>query len=124
LLNAIRPVFLICMHDDFSVGFCAESVAARSQSIAQTLIVVNLAVENDPDRAVLIGKRLSAAAEVDDTEPSMPKTSGALRINSESVRSAMADDGGHSLDDRALDSPLFVKKKLSANAAHWVLNRV
>ena len=44
---------------------------AASSSRAQRAVVVDLAVEDDPARAVLVGHRLRAAGEVDDRQPAM-----------------------------------------------------
>ena len=58
----------------------AEPVAARDQLRAQLDVVEDLAVEGDPDRAVVIRHRLRAAGEIDDREPRMGE-SGSRRTS-------------------------------------------
>ena len=50
---------------------CAEMVAARLEIAAQLAMVVDLAVEDDPDRAVFVGHRLVAAGAIDDRQTAM-----------------------------------------------------
>ncbi len=55
-----------------SVSECgAEPMAARFELGAQLGEVVDLAVEDDPDRAVLVGHRLIAGGEIDDAQPAV-----------------------------------------------------
>ncbi len=42
------------MNDGFRIGIRPEGVTARDQIVAQLFIVVDFAVENDPDRSVFI----------------------------------------------------------------------
>ena len=48
------------MHDDLSVALRPENVALFHKKRAQFTEVVNLAIEHDPNRAILVGKRLVA----------------------------------------------------------------
>src|SRR5919198_796167 len=72
---------------------------------SQLAKVVDLAVENDPDGAVLIVNRLMARREVDDAEA--PHSEGDLFVNAALhqqpvvVRSAMTDDLTHALQQLA-----------------------
>ncbi len=56
------------VHDDFRVTAGAEHVAQRRQFRDQLAVVVDLAVENDDDRAVFVEQRLLACGQVDDRE--------------------------------------------------------
>ena len=58
---------LVQMHDGFGVCRSSKAVAARFELGAQLAVVINLAVEGDPDRLVFVGQRLMTAREVDDT---------------------------------------------------------
>src|SRR5207248_8687144 len=63
--------------DDLRVGARAESRAACLELLAQRRKVVDLAVEDDPDRVVGVRHRLGAGHEVDDRQPTVaePDTS-------------------------------------------------
>ncbi|SRR5260370_19767935 len=56
------------MNNGFSVAFGAVAVATGLQVFAQFLVVVNLAVENDPERLIFIGDRLVTGLNVDNAE--------------------------------------------------------
>ena len=49
------------MHEHFGVGIRAEAVSLIDQLAHQLAVVVDLAVEDDLDRAVLVADRLIAA---------------------------------------------------------------
>lgn len=54
------------------VGF--EPVATGGERLAEALVVVDFAVEDDPDRAVLVGHRLVCLlGQIDDGQPAMPE---------------------------------------------------
>ena len=57
------------MKNHLGIRARAESVAFARQLRAQFDVVENLAVERDPDRAVLVRHRLLAAGEVDNAQP-------------------------------------------------------
>ena len=59
------------VHDHFGVGPGPEAMALGLQLGDQRLEVVDLAVERDPDRAVLVREGLLARRQVDDREPPM-----------------------------------------------------
>jgi len=57
------------------VGVGMEAVTFGKQLFAELDVVVDLAVEDDPERAVLAGHRLeSLVREVDDGKPAMDET--------------------------------------------------
>ena len=64
------PVLLVEVDDRLGVGARAEPVALGLEARAQLGVVVDLAVEGDPDRAVLVGHRLvPGRRQVDDRQP-------------------------------------------------------
>src|SRR3954453_8799096 len=63
------PVLLVQVHQRLGVTAGLEAVALGDNLIVQAGKVVQLAVEDHHDAAVLVGHRLVAAGEVDNTEP-------------------------------------------------------
>src|SRR6185369_13669 len=63
--------FLPGVHDHFRVRTGPEAVSLRLERGHQRLEVVDLAVERDPDRPVLVRQRLLSRGQVDDREPAM-----------------------------------------------------
>ena len=66
------PLF-VGVEDDLGVAVCAEDVAAGAKVGGEFLVVVDAAVEGDPDAAVLVGHRLAAALGVDDGQAIVPE---------------------------------------------------
>ena len=79
-LDAIGPPLLVEVDDDLGVGRRLEDVAAGDQLGAQLDVVEDLAVEGDPDGAVLVAHRLLAAVEIDDAEARVRETDVAVDV--------------------------------------------
>ena len=67
-LGEAGAVLLVEMDERLGVGVGAEGVAGARELVAQLGVVVDLAVLDDDDGAVLVRDRLVAAGEVDDRE--------------------------------------------------------
>ena len=67
----------------------------RLQFRAQLDVIEDLAVEDDPEGAILVGDGLLAAAQIDDAEAGVAQADRAIQIDAELVRPAMADHGQH-----------------------------
>ncbi len=84
-----------------SVSPCgAELVPSRAQLVAQLAEVVDLAVEDDRDRRVLVGDRRIAGDEVDDREAVLRDRPGAARELPPGVRAAVVKARELLIDDR------------------------
>ena len=57
--------------------------------------VVDLAVEDDPDRAVLVAERLIAGRQIDDAEPPVAEADAGADVEAVRVGAAMRDRRGH-----------------------------
>ena len=77
-VDAGGPELFVRMHDRFSVAGCAELVPALLQLVLQVAIVVDLAVEDDPDPPIFIAERLMSAGQIDNREATKPER-GLLR---------------------------------------------
>ena len=71
--DRVRAPLLVGVNDDFGVGRRVERWPAASSSRAQLAEVVDLAVEHDPDRAVLVVNRLMAGRQIDDAQAAHPE---------------------------------------------------
>ena len=88
-LDAIGTPLLVEMDDDLGVGRRLEHVAAGDQLGAQLDVVEDLAVEGDPNGAVLVAHRLPAAVEIDDAEARVGEADVAVDESAVAVRTAM-----------------------------------
>ena len=58
-------------------------------------VVVDLAVEDDPDRAVFVDERLMAGRQIDDAQPAVAERRLIVHEQPGIVRPAMRDDVAH-----------------------------
>ena len=80
------------MDDGFRVRPRAQDVALSLQHGAQLDIVIDLAVEHDPDRSVLVRDRLLARLQVDDAQAAHPQGDAILHVKPVAIWPAMGDD--------------------------------
>src|SRR3569833_3415600 len=83
----------------FGIAVRRKAMPLCNELPAQILVIVDLAIENDPDRAIFVGYRLVPARKIDDAEPA--HADGALPIDVDAliVRTSMTDLSAHLPDD-------------------------
>ena len=105
-LHESELALLVEVDQHLGVGARAELVAIVQAEVAAELgVVVDLAVEGDPHRAVLVGHRLvPGGADVDDAEPTVPQDHAPIRALPEPavVGTAVGDDFAHPHDRRPI----------------------
>ena len=95
-LGEARAVLLVEVDEHLGVGVRgAEAVAGRLELRAQLGVVVDLAVLDDDDAAVLVGDRLVAALEVDDRQPPRGQPGLAEHHLAAGVGPAVVQRGAH-----------------------------
>jgi hypothetical protein len=95
--HALEPVLLVGVHDHLAVGVRREAVPALLQQAAQVELVVDLAVDDGGDLAVLGVERLVAAGDVDDRKPGMGERERSDPPERVPVGTAVAQGLHHSL---------------------------
>src|SRR5262249_53419749 len=83
------PLVLVEMDQRLSIALRVEVMAATYQARTQLLVVVDLPVEDDPDRAVFVPNGLMPRREVDDAQPSHSDGGAIVCVHSNVIRSAM-----------------------------------
>src|SRR5207302_2200271 len=73
VLHAFEAVFFISMDDRLGVGARCELMAAGNQVAGEVRKIIDLTIEDNHYRAVLVEHRLFSTAEVDDAQPAMPE---------------------------------------------------
>jgi len=91
------------MHDDLGIGMGAEAMPLPGELFHQLLEIVDLAVEGDRDRVVLVEQGLLAAGDVDDGEPAMAEADAGREMEAAAVRAAMGDAVGHAAKQIRID---------------------
>ena len=90
-----RPRLLVEVDDHLGVALGGEAMAAAQQVAPQLAEVVDLAVEDDDDRAVLVVDRLVAGLEVDDAQPLDAEPHLALHVQAARIRPAVLEGRAH-----------------------------
>src|SRR5262249_27105292 len=102
---AILAVLLIGMHDDFGIRVRRKPVAVPLQIGTKFVKIVDLAVQDHPNRVVLIADGLIPGSEVDDAEAPMAKTDSLIGadVAARGVRAAMHQGVGHAPENRLIN---------------------
>ena len=117
--QAVRPPAFPRMHDGLGVRVIAgEHVAQRFQLRAQFSEIVNLAVEHDGDRAVLVEHRLMPARDVDHRKAAMAEPDMRLDMKPVPIRAAMRQCGGHAPQQRRVNRGTAGRVENAGQAAH------
>src|SRR5829696_1048515 len=102
---------------DLGVAGRAEAVTASLERRAELEVVVDLAVLDDLNRAVLVSDRLVSAREVDDGEAARRQGDGAVDQRARTVRAAVPQRLVHCLERPGVDGA-SVERGESADPAH------
>src|SRR5216683_289008 len=95
--EAVAPLFIGVQHA-LGVGVRRHRVAEPDQLRSKLGVVVDLPVEDDPQRAVLIADRLVAAGEVDDRQPPATERDALANARSFVVGPSMRDARAHPVE--------------------------
>ena len=99
-LDAARPPRLVTVDHDLRVAAPAEAMPERLEFAAQLLVVEDLAVVDELDRAVLVRDGLGAGGrEVDDPEAPGDEPDGAVLEHGPLIGAAVLEDLPHRLED-------------------------
>src|SRR5262249_44965579 len=88
-------VVLIHMDEDFDIAAGAETVTARFELPAQIAKIIDFAVADRDDRAVLVEVRLIAGGEIDNGKPAARQSNSVAEERAAIVRTAMGDPTSH-----------------------------
>ncbi len=83
------------MHDRLGIRTRTIDVASGFEFTPQVGVVVDFAVERDPDRPVLVGEGLFAGGEIDNAQAPVTEHRVGMLIQSRVVRAAMGEDIAH-----------------------------
>ena len=95
-----------------------EDVSQRLQLGDQFLVVVDLPVEDDNNRAILVEKRLLSCGYVDDRQPAVPQRDAGFEVQPLPIGSAVGLGVVHLLKDPAVEFAPTAGIEESCYAAH------
>ena len=109
---------LVQVDPGLGVASGRQPVAACQELLSQLGVLEQLAVEGDPDRAVLVGDRLPAARQVDDREPPGSQRHAGLDVDLLVVGPAMGDRRRHRQEATSREFPGARQIDRACNTAH------
>src|SRR4051795_8412517 len=107
------------MDDDLGVRVGFEAMSARLQGAAQLEVVIDLAVEYHPYRAIFVVNRLMAAAQIDDAQAPHRQTDTRLAKRAAVVRTSPHERAVHAVQRVIGDGG--VVPEVSAYSTHILL---
>ena len=106
------------MDDDLGVGVRIKRVTLADEVFLDLREVVDLPIEDDPDRLILIVDRLMAGRQVDDAQPAHAQGGLPVDIEPFVVGPAVDDDVGHPLEQGGGVGRQAARVDESADTAH------
>jgi hypothetical protein len=91
------------------------------EPFSELLEVVDLAVEDDLDRAIFVADRLVPAGQVDDGQTTMRQTDPRLDPEALGIGPAMGDRIAHRLKHSRIDRTVAIGVEDASNSAHRLL---
>ena len=112
------PVLLVEVDQDLGIAPGPEPVSPGFEVPAQLPVVIDLAIEDDLDRAVLVADRLVASLEINDREAAMDQADAGLRPESLRIRAAMGDGVPQALQQPDIDRTTDIGVDNASDSAH------
>src|ERR1700722_10017258 len=103
VLNAVVAVFFVKMDDGFGVATGAVNMSARFELRAQVGVVVDFAVEDDPDGSVFVTQRLLAGGEIDNAQATHTQRGRTVDADAFIIGATVGNSIAHSPQDFAID---------------------
>ena len=118
--HKIFTVLFVQVNDNLGVAAGAKTMAPRLEILGDVLESVKFAIQDNPDRAILIRERLTAIREIHDRQPRVDQQnrSRAAEIVPPLIGPTMADRRNHGHDTRLVYPSLWIEDKLACNSAH------
>ena len=116
--DGLDATVLEAVDDDLGVRARREGVPAGGEDPGELAVVVDLAVEDDPDPAVLARHRLVAGREVDDLEPAHREPRGPVHEEALVVGPAVGEPVVHAPQDGGVRAPVGAREDVPDDPAH------
>jgi hypothetical protein len=106
------------MQNSFGVAMGPELVAARQEIRTEIAVIINFAVERDPDGLVLIGDGLVTARQIDDAQAAVSQAHGSIQVKALIIRPSMRHRVRSALKRNGVGGLTRTEIVNSTNAAH------
>ena len=105
LIHEVQPEVLVKMGDHLGIAPGAEAMPRALEPLAQRPVIVDLAVADHADRAVLVRERLPTVRDVDDRQPPAAESGAALDRHPVAVGTAVDQRLTHALEQGRIRLP-------------------
>ena len=105
LIHEVQPQLLVEMGDHLGIAPGPEAMPARSSRSRSAPVIVDLAVADHADRAVLVRERLPTVRDVDDRQPPAAESGAALDRHPVAVGPAVDQRLTHALEQGRIRLP-------------------
>src|SRR4051812_48560011 len=96
MVQTLDAVLLVEVHEHFGVGGRPKAVPPLLELRPQLTKIVDLTIEGDPNRAVLVGEgRDAAGVQIDNGEAPLPEANPCRDVDSLRVRTAVNECAAH-----------------------------
>ena len=112
--------FLIEVHQHLRIGAGLAPMSSGDQILFQFQVVVDLAVEDDPDGAIFVRDRLLPGLQIDDCQAPHTQGDGLPHVEPFVIGAAMNDSVSHRAQKRRIRGSRRVDVDVSGDAAHSV----
>src|SRR6185437_620070 len=101
--EAVLAPFLPGMNDDLGIAMGTETMPLSRELGHEFAGIINLAIEGDGNRAVLVEQRLLPMRDIDDGEAPVAESDAGGDMKTAAVGAAMRDAVGHAAEERPVD---------------------
>src|SRR5262249_37826942 len=95
VVNAFASMLFVEVNNRFCIRIGPVSVAALLESLTQLRMVINFAIEDDPNGPIFVAEGLVSAGDVNNAEPAHPDGGWAVGIYAFIVWAAVRHGGAH-----------------------------
>src|SRR2546426_10154991 len=113
-----EPALLVRVHAPRGIRTGGERMAASGEVLSEFVVVVVLAVIDDPGAPRLARHRLVTGREIDDLEPSHGEPRGPLDEDALVVRPAVGEPLVHACEHGGIRRPIGAGEDIADDAAH------
>jgi hypothetical protein len=106
------------MDDSLGVAFRTVPMTARFKALPQVQMVIDFAVEYDPNVAVFVAQRLVTGLDIDDAEAAHRQSDILFNKEAFVVRAPVNDPPVHRVEEAGIHLPVSIGVKNAADSAH------
>ena len=86
---------LVRMDEPFGIAVRSKAMAALEQALCQLSVVLDVAIESDPDGSILVGEGLRATVNVDDAQTAVSEADSGDAMHAFTIGTAMRNGVAH-----------------------------